>query len=32
MAEIVWETDFNEAVKRAKREGKPIYHDFWFDG
>lgn len=32
MAEIVWETDFSEAVKKAKREGKPIYHDFWFDG
>ena len=29
MAEIQWERDFNEAIKRAKNEGKPIYQDFW---
>ena len=32
MGEIRWERDFKEAIKRAKREGKPIYHDFWFEG
>lgn len=32
MGEIKWERDFNEAIKKAKREGKPIYHDFWFEG
>ncbi len=32
MGEIRWERDFNEAVKKAKKEGKPIYHDFWFEG
>lgn len=32
MAEIKWETDFNEALRKAKKEGKPIYHDFWFEG
>ncbi len=32
MAEIQWERDFNEAIKRAKNEGKPIYQDFWLEG
>ena len=32
MGDIRWETDFIEAIKRAKREGMPIYHDFWFEG
>jgi len=32
MGEIIWETDFNEAIRKAKKEGKAIYHDFWFDG
>jgi len=32
MGEIKWERDFREAVERAKKIGKPIYHDFWFDG
>ncbi len=32
MTEINWERDFNVAMERAKKEGKPIFHDFWFDG
>lgn len=32
MAAIQWEREINEAIRKAKREGKPIYHDFWFDG
>jgi hypothetical protein len=32
MAEIKWEKDFNAALERAKKTGKPIFHDFWFDG
>jgi len=32
MAEIKWETDFNTALGKAKKTGKPIFHDFWFDG
>lgn len=32
MAEIQWERDFASAVTRAKKEGKPVYHDFWFEG
>lgn len=32
MGEIKWERDFNEALEKAKKTGKPIYHDFWFDG
>jgi hypothetical protein len=32
MGEIKWERDFKEALSKAKKLGKPIYHDFWFDG
>ena len=32
MAEINWERDFKTALEKAKKTGKPIYHDFWFDG
>jgi len=32
MAEIKWERDFEAALQRAKKEGKPVFHDFWFDG
>jgi hypothetical protein len=32
MAEIKWERDFETALERAKREAKPVLHDFWFDG
>jgi len=32
MAEIKWEKDFETAIARAKKEGKPVFHDFWFDG
>ena len=32
MAQIKWETDFQVAVEKAKKEAKPIFHDFWFDG
>lgn len=32
MAEIQWEREFDAAVKRAVREGKPVYQDFWFEG
>jgi hypothetical protein len=32
MAEIKWERDFNAAVEKAKKSGKPIFQDFWFDG
>ncbi len=29
---IKWESDLAAAMERAKKEGKPIFHDFWFDG
>jgi hypothetical protein len=32
MAEIKWERDFNAAREKARQTGKPIFHDFWFDG
>jgi hypothetical protein len=32
MGEIKWERDFSEALAKAKKMEKPIYHDFWFDG
>ena len=32
MGEIKWESDFGEAIKKAKRDSKPIYQDFWFEG
>jgi hypothetical protein len=32
MGEIKWERDFSGAIAKAKKAGKPIYHDFWFDG
>ena len=32
MAEIQWERDYNTAMSKAKKEGKPVYQDFWFDG
>jgi hypothetical protein len=32
MVEIKWERDFNTALEKAKKIGKPIFQDFWFDG
>ncbi len=32
MAGIPWETDFEAALGRAGRAGKPVFQDFWFDG
>jgi hypothetical protein len=32
MGEIKWERDFKKAIEKAKKAGKPIYHDFWLDG
>ena len=32
MAEIKWEKDFETAKEKAKKENKPVFHDFWFDG
>jgi hypothetical protein len=32
MAEIEWERDFNAAMEKAKKSGRPIFQDFWFDG
>jgi hypothetical protein len=32
MGKIQWERDFDEAIEKAKKAGKPIFHDFWFDG
>ena len=32
MPEIRWETDFDAAVGKARRSGKPVFLDFWFDG
>ncbi len=29
---IKWENDFASALERAKKENKPLFHDFWFDG
>ncbi len=32
MSEIRWEGDFKTAMEKARKEGKPVFHDFWFDG
>jgi hypothetical protein len=32
MAEIKWERDLEAARGKARQSGKPIFHDFWFDG
>jgi hypothetical protein len=32
MAAIRWESSFDAALERAKKEGKIVFHDFWFDG
>ncbi len=32
MAHIKWESDHSEALARAAQSGKPVYHDFWFQG
>ena len=32
MVEIKWERNFDAAVEKAKKSGKPIFQDFWFDG
>jgi hypothetical protein len=32
MAGIQWETDFDEALAKARESGKPVFQDFWFDG
>ncbi len=32
MAEIKWERDFAAALEKAKKNKKPIFLDFWFDG
>jgi hypothetical protein len=32
MGEIKWERDFEIAIAKAKKEAKPGFHDFWFDG
>ena len=32
MSEIQWERDFTVAKEKARKTGKPIFHDFWFDG
>jgi len=32
MAEIRWETDFDAALAKARKSGKPVFQDFWFDG
>ncbi len=32
MGEIRWETDVDAAVEKARRSGKPVFLDFWFDG
>jgi hypothetical protein len=32
MAGIDWETDFDTALAKARKSGKPVFQDFWFDG
>ena len=32
MAEIKWGNNLDEAIRMAKRENKPVFLDFWFDG
>jgi hypothetical protein len=32
MGEIRWETDVNAGVEKARKSGKPVFLDFWFDG
>jgi uncharacterized protein YyaL (SSP411 family) len=31
-AQINWLTDYEQALKRAKEENKPVFFDFWLDG
>jgi hypothetical protein len=31
MAGIQWERDFDVALERGKKTGKPVFQDFWFD-
>ena len=30
--EIKWERNLNAALEKSKKAGKPVFHDFWFDG
>ncbi len=30
MAGIRWEREFEVALEKAKRTGKPVFQDFWF--
>lgn len=32
MAEIRWENEFDAALEKARKSGKPVFLDFWFDG
>jgi hypothetical protein len=32
MAEIAWERNFDAALEKSKKHGKPVFQDFWFDG
>jgi hypothetical protein len=32
MVAIKWESDFETTIAKAKKGGKPVFHDFWFDG
>jgi hypothetical protein len=32
MAGIRWETDVGAGVDKARKSGKPVFLDFWFDG
>lgn len=32
MPEIRWETEFEAALEAARKAGKPVFQDFWFDG
>lgn len=32
MSEIKWERDFQAALDKSKKQSKPVFHDFWFDG
>lgn len=32
MAVIKWESDLQAAIELARKDHKPIFLDFWFDG
>lgn len=32
MTDLRWIRDFEAALRKARDTGRPVYHDFWFEG